>query len=149
MTRSRATATPSHAATVAAAGQAQQPYILVVDDDPGIRAFVQLTLQGEGYNVATAANGREALSRVAQRTPDVVFLDLAMPVMTGWQFHDCLRASGIMSPVVYMSAGYAAAEEAARHGAEGHLAKPFELEDLLRVAARFAPLPPRTDASPR
>ena len=112
--------------------------VLVVDDDPFIRGFIQATLRAEGYAVATAPNGEEALEHVACHPPAVVLLDLSMPVMNGWQFQQRLREQGTPIPLVFMSAGYHAQEEAERHGAAGHLAKPFELDDLLQVVRRFA-----------
>lgn len=111
---------------------------MVVDDDPGIRGFMQAVLRHEGYGVITAANGQQALEVMRDRHPAVAFLDLAMPVMNGWELHDRLRAMGDHVPVVYMTAGYQACEEAQQHGADGYLSKPFELDDLLRITARFA-----------
>ncbi len=112
--------------------------VLVVDDDLFIRDFIQATLQSEGYGVATAANGQEALQWVRTHQPAVVLLDLSMPVMNGWQFQQQLREQGSPIPVVFMTAGYHAEEEAVRHGAAGHLAKPFELDELLRIVHHFA-----------
>lgn len=113
-------------------------HVLVVDDDPGIRGFILMTLRAEGYSVTAAANGHQALECVADRMPDVVLLDLSMPLMNGWQFQQCLRDLSIDVPLVFMTAGYSARTEAERHGAAGYLAKPFEVEDLLDTVARFA-----------
>lgn len=107
--------------------------ILVVDDDPDIRHVVEAILKGEGYRVTTATNGRQAWERIAQQRPDVVLLDLQMPVMTGWELLDLLREQGVQVPIVVMTAGYRAKAESERHGTAGHLAKPFELGDLLAV----------------
>ena len=100
-------------------------HVLIVDDDPGIRGFIQMTLQAEGYSVATAANGREALERIAAQRPHVILLDLAMPVMNGWQLHDRLRQLGLSIPVVFMTAGFSARAEAEARRVAGYLAKPF------------------------
>src|SRR5438034_11654037 len=60
--------------------------VLVVDDSRGVRDAVRMVLEGEGYEVATAANGAEALERIeAEAQPDVMLLDLQMPVMDGWE----------------------------------------------------------------
>lgn len=116
-------------------------HVLVVDDDPGIRGFLQAILQAEGFTVATAANGQEGLDEVAARRPDVVLLDLAMPVLNGWQFQARLRAQRRDIPVVFMSAGHNAAIEARQHRAAGHLTKPFAVEEMLALVAHLARVP--------
>jgi CheY-like chemotaxis protein len=110
--------------------------ILVVDDDPDIRSVVEAILSGEGYRVTTAANGRLAWEAISQQQPNVVLLDLQMPVMTGWELLDLLREQGMQVPIVVMTAGYRAKAEAERHGAAGHLAKPFDLDELLATVER-------------
>ncbi len=112
-------------------------HILVVDDDDGIRDLIKMTLELEGYSVAVAANGRDALDRIADERPMVVLLDLMMPIMTGWEVLARLRTSGLGIPVVFMTAGFRANSEAERHHADGHLAKPFDIDDLLSVVERF------------
>jgi CheY-like chemotaxis protein len=114
-------------------------HVLIVDDDPGIRGFIQMTLRAEGYSVAVAANGKQGLDRVAERRPDVVLLDLSMPIMNGWQFQEQLQADGVDIPIIFMTGGYSARAEAERHGAAGHLSKPFEVEDLLATVSAFTP----------
>ncbi len=113
--------------------------VLVVDDDPAIRRAVGMMLEDEGYDVATAANGREALDQIAESAPSVVLLDLQMPEMDGWQLQRRLRELHLDVPVVFMTAGYRARAEAERHQAAGYLAKPFDMDDLLSTVARFVP----------
>ena len=122
---------------MAPAGQASA-HILVVDDDAAIRQTICDILESEGYSVAVAGDGRDALARIAEQQPSLVLLDLQMPVMTGWDVLTQLRQQGANVPVVFMTAGYRAKTEAERHNAEGHLGKPFEMDDLLRLVARFA-----------
>ena len=110
--------------------------ILVVDDDD-IRELVALVLADEGYEVATAPDGRQALDLIARQPPCLVLLDLNLPVMSGWEVHAHLRQAAPALPVVYMTAGGIAREEARRHAAAGYLAKPFDLTDLLATVARF------------
>ncbi len=112
-------------------------HVLVVDDDPDIRAVIARVLEDEGFRAATAANGREALARIATDPPAVVLLDLNMPIMTGWEVQAWLRDQRIATAVVFMTAGEQACREAARHGADDCLPKPFALDDLLRVVLRF------------
>jgi len=111
--------------------------VLVVDDDAAVREFVPTVLSAAGYRVLTAAHGGEALERIARQRPDVVLLDLAMPVMDGWQVRWALRAQGVHVPLIFMSAGYNARLEAERHNANGYLDKPFTSADLVAVVARF------------
>lgn len=111
--------------------------ILVVDDDPDIRTLVHMVLEEEGYDVMAAGDGREALTRVQQRQPALILLDLNMPVMSGWELHEELRSRQIGVPVVYMTAAQRARSEAESHGAQGYLAKPFGLNELLATVERF------------
>jgi two-component system, chemotaxis family, chemotaxis protein CheY len=120
-----------------AQAQVQAPHVLVVDDDDGIRGTIAEILESEGYDVATAVNGLAALARIAERAPSLILLDLQMPGMSGWEVLGRLREQGTRIPVVFMTAGYRAQAEAARHNAEGHLGKPFEMDDLLAVVARL------------
>lgn len=114
-----------------------QAHVLVVDDAPTIRSLVSIILESEGYHVTTAANGKEALERIAIDPPDLVLLDLVMPVMSGWELQEALRARSCTIPVVLMSADQRARAEAARHGAGGCLPKPFDPDVLLQTVARF------------
>src|SRR5438874_2382514 len=100
--------------------------ILVVDDDADIRNMVEFILADAGYVVTTAADGRAALDAVLHQLPDVILLDLNMPVMTGWEFQEELRRRGIPVPVIFMTAGQRAREEAQRYQVAGYLMKPFD-----------------------
>ena len=108
-------------------------HILVVDDDPGIRQVVTMALRDDDYTVQEAANGLEALDRIAESPPALVLLDLQMPVMTGWQVLANLETQQIRVPVVIMTAAYRARAEAERLRAAGYLAKPFDLASLYAV----------------
>jgi CheY-like chemotaxis protein len=112
--------------------------VLVVDDEPDIVAFIRLALESEGYTVATAAHGQEALHAIAAGTPALILLDLNMPVMTGWELHERLRRTAPEIPVVFMTAGSAAYIEAEKHRAAGYLIKPFDLARLYDTVERFA-----------
>lgn len=116
-------------------------HVLVVDDDPGIRQVIESILADEGYEVATATNGREALDQIATQPPAVVLLDLNMPVMSGWELTAQVQERGLDVPLVFMTAGARAQAEAERHHAAGYLPKPFDMDHLLRTVARFAPDP--------
>src|SRR5262249_27660442 len=79
--------------------------VLVVDDDADVRGMLAQVLELEGYDVVTAADGREALRRLEERRPFLVLLDLMMPGMNGWQFRaEQLKQPGIADvPVVVLS----------------------------------------------
>jgi CheY-like chemotaxis protein len=79
---------------------------LVVEDELDLREAIADLLELEGYRVATAANGREALDQLAAKTPGIVLLDLMMPVVDGWQVLDAMRRDERLRgvPVVVISA---------------------------------------------
>jgi DNA-binding response OmpR family regulator len=117
--------------------------VLVVDDDDTIRAIVAEVLEFEGYEVAIAANGREALEHVRRGQPDVVVVDLMMPVMNGWEFLEACCKEKLFdgTPVVVMSAHHSLAETGPRLGANACIAKPFDLDVLLGTVERLVRRP--------
>ncbi len=120
------------------------PDILVVDDSPGIVEAVTQVLDEEGYRVRTAANGREALCRVIERLPDVILLDLMMPIMDGWEFVARLKKlpNGGKPRIVLLSAVRGLELEADGTRADDWLGKPFTVEDLLdKVASALHQVP--------
>src|SRR5688500_90776 len=120
-----------------AGGDGQHDTVLVVDDDTSILDTVSSILTGEGYYVVSAATGEEALEAVARKQPALMLLDMRMPVMDGWAVARALRERGIKVPIVVMTAAESAKRWADEVGAEGFLAKPFGLDDLLATVARF------------
>ncbi|MBI3522063.1 MAG: response regulator [Chloroflexi bacterium] len=108
--------------------------VLVVDDDDGIRDFVTSALSEEGYAVDEAADGAEALAHASSWDPDLILLDMRMPVMDGWEFARTYRDKpGKHAPIVIVTAALDVAKDAREIGADGFLAKPFQLDDLLRL----------------
>ncbi|MEU8550277.1 response regulator transcription factor [Streptomyces roseoverticillatus] len=118
--------------------------VLVVDDDPDVRAAVADALTVEGYDVREAADGLAALSSVAAAPPGAVVLDLAMPVLDGLAVCRRLRALGDRTPVLVLTARDAVADRVAGldAGADDYLVKPFALDELL---ARLRALLRRAD----
>lgn len=110
--------------------------VLVVDDDRSILDTVEAILEGEGHQVVTASGGREALALARTWQPTLVLLDMRMPVMDGWAVARALREAGSTIPIVVMTAAESAKRWADEIGAAGHLAKPFELDDLIACVAR-------------
>ena|ERR1700761_3492073 len=115
--------------------------ILIVEDDPDILSSLAEVIREEGYVVETAANGYQALARLAAGMPDLIFLDLMMPLMDGWKFMETARQRfpEMRAPVVLLSAVHGLREEAGRLGVIAFLPKPFDLEDVTRVAHRLCP----------
>ncbi len=99
--------------------------VLVVDDDPDIRELLFTALEDEGFEVVPAGNGQEALTIIQSFRPDVIILDLMMPVMDGWQFANELRARDEEIPLVLLSAA-------------DIIENPFDLAELLPKIARVA-----------
>lgn len=97
--------------------------VLVVDDSANVRETLRTLLEGEGCRVTTAANGEEALARLAEARPALVLTAVQMPVMTGWELHDALRARRSHIPVVVMSLRPDLRAEAAAHHVDGWLAQ--------------------------
>jgi two-component system response regulator MprA len=114
--------------------------VLIVDDDPGILDVLEQALSGEGYRVVRASNGCEALARLGGVAPDVILVDLMMPVMDGWQFVRECRSLGVCNdtPVIILSAARSLAETAETLGVQAVVPKPFDLEELLHLVAACA-----------
>ena len=123
------------------------PLVLVVDDDPDILDAVCDILEGEGYRIARARHGAEALARISEQRPSIILLDLMMPVMDGLTFARALRErpADARIPIVVISAD-GNPQRAAAIGAQGYLAKPFDIEALLAQVAAAAGLPSASGA---
>jgi CheY-like chemotaxis protein len=117
--------------------------ILVVDDDPDLREFLGLMLTSMGFEVTSAANGREALDDMEGHDPDLILLDMKMPVMNGWEFCRALEGRDSRPPIVVLTAAPDPGGRAAEVHAEGWLGKPFEYADLEAIVRRFAKSPAR------
>lgn len=113
--------------------------ILVVDDDPTILATVSEVLDMEGFAVMTATNGAEALVALDQRLPSLILLDMRMPVLDGWGFMRAVRERGLSLTVVVMTAAADARRWGREIGAEGVLAKPFDIDELVRAVQLWRP----------
>jgi CheY-like chemotaxis protein len=108
------------------------PRVLIVDDDEDIREFMVILLQSYGYDTSAAANGAEALDRIAQERPCVILLDVMMPVMDGWEFRTRQLADPGLAeiPVVCLTAMFDPSEVVSRLRVRC-LRKPVEFPLLL------------------
>ena len=113
--------------------------VLIVDDNEDIRETLSLLLEDGGDTVLTAPDGREALRCLRLRPlPDVVILDLMMPVMSGWEMREeMLRDPAVASiPTIVMTGDRSWSVEAGRLHAAASLAKPFEAEEMFSALDR-------------
>ena len=102
--------------------------ILVVDDDPDMREFLRLMLTSMGFEVTSAANGQQALDAIERHDPDLILLDMKMPVMDGWEFCRALESRNVRPPIVVLTA---APDPAARAAAVSYTH--LTLPTILRV----------------
>jgi two-component system response regulator MprA len=125
---------------------ADQPHVLVVDDDAKIAAALRRALIYEGYQVEVAPDGAIALARARERMPDLAILDVMMPGIDGLEVTRRLRAEGDL-PILMLTAkdGTADRVRGLDSGADDYLVKPFAYEELLaRVRALLRRRAPRT-----
>ena len=122
--------------------------VLVVEDDQNIRELLQLYLEKEGYAVTVAADGGQGLAKYRSIKPDLVLLDVMMPVMDGWAVCRAIRSEG-QTPVIMLTAKGETDDKVAglKSGADDYITKPFEMKEVLarmeavlRRADRTAPV---------
>ena len=107
--------------------------VLLVDDEPSIIKLARLDLEREGFRIDSARDGEAALEKVAQQHPALVVLDVMLPGVSGHDLCRELRANGVTSPVLMLTARYGDDEEvhALDTGADDFLSKPFSYAVLL------------------
>jgi CheY-like chemotaxis protein len=109
--------------------------VLSVEDDPAIQSLITDVLEEEGYRVLNARNGAEAIELLDRTRPDVVVLDLLMPVMHGWEFMETYaeRTGGAKIPIVVVSVNAVLPRSFDRFGVRSCISKPFRINDLLQA----------------
>jgi len=117
--------------------------VLVVDDDPPLRRMLERTLKAEGFEVTLAPDGGAALVQAERSAPDVIVLDVAMPVLDGLAVCRRLRGKGLPTPILMLTARDAVPDRVAglEAGADDYLVKPFAMQELI---ARIRALARRT-----
>ncbi len=115
------------------AGTTPKPRVLVVDDDRAVRESLRRSLEFNGYDVAVAADGAEALASMGLANPDVVIMDVMMPRLDGIESTRALRKAGNDVPILVLTARDAVGDrvEGLDAGADDYLTKPFALAELL------------------
>jgi DNA-binding response OmpR family regulator len=112
--------------------------VLIVDDEPDVLLLLRVNLEAAGYQTVLAADGETALSRIDDSEPEVVLLDIMMPVMDGWGVLRALSARDNAPRVVVVSAKSSDRDivRALTAGALDYITKPFDPDDLVDVVAR-------------
>ena len=106
--------------------------VLVVEDDKNICELLKMYLEKEGYTVTLAADGGEGLNKFRTIKPDLVLLDVMMPVMNGWDVCKAIRAES-RTPIIMLTAKSETDDKVAglKSGADDYITKPFEMKELL------------------
>jgi two-component system cell cycle response regulator DivK len=121
--------------------KSERPRVLLVDDYPDAREMYTEYLKFSGFDVVEAGNGMEALQRAMDEAPDIILMDLSLPVMDGWEATRRLKANRQTAsiPVIALT-GHALAgisEAAKRAGCDAFVTKPCLPEDLVREIKRL------------
>jgi len=117
--------------------------IVFCEDDPMIQKLIQAAMRGSGHDLHIASDGEEGLALIRRVRPDLIFSDVSMPKLDGFQLGDALKASpetaGI--PLIFVTASVQRAQiaEAEQHGAAAVLPKPFTMAELRARVAEFLP----------
>ncbi len=113
------------------------PRVLVVDDEPQVVWVLRFGLESEGYDVATARNGVEALEQISIHRPELMVLDVMMPKMDGWTvLRELAKLPAAERPRVVMVTALASVDDKAKAtalGADAYVPKPFDVDELLQV----------------
>jgi len=117
--------------------------IVFCEDDPMIQKLIQAAMRGSGHDLHIASDGEEGLALIRRVRPDLIFSDVSMPKLDGFQLGDALKAApetaGI--PLIFVTASVQRAQiaEAEQHGAAAVLPKPFTMAELRARVAEFLP----------
>jgi two-component system OmpR family response regulator len=112
---------------------APMPKLLVVDDEPNILELLGASLRYEGFEIATAPNGREAMELARTFKPDALVVDVMMPIMNGFDMTRRMRADGMRAPVLFLTARDATDDKVTglTLGGDDYVTKPFSLDELV------------------
>jgi CheY-like chemotaxis protein len=115
--------------------------ILVADDDPDILSIVSMSLETQGYTVHKATNGREAVDLARQHHPDLILMDMMMPVVSGYEAVGELKADATTREIVIVGLSAKAMatdmERATDVGIDGYITKPFRIAQVLTVVESY------------
>jgi len=115
--------------------------ILVADDDPDILSIVSMSLESQGYAVHRAVNGREAVDLARQHHPDLILMDMMMPIVSGYEAVKELKADDDTRDIVIVGLSAKAMatdmERASDVGIDGYITKPFRIAQVLSVVDTY------------
>lgn len=114
--------------------------ILIAEDEKGITGFLKQGLEEEGYDIITAANGKEAYDVASKQKPDLILLDWMMPGYTGIEVCRAIRATDTRTPIIFLTAKDTVQEtiEGLKAGANDYIKKPFSFQELVeRIKIHF------------
>ena len=114
--------------------------IMLIDDEESMRILMKHILTECGYEFVSACEGQEGLSMIAHEKPDIIILDVMMPIMSGFQVCRKIREAGIIVPIIFLSAksDIIDKEEGFEAGGNDYIAKPFDHRELvLRIKAHL------------
>jgi CheY-like chemotaxis protein len=115
--------------------------ILVADDDPDILSIVSMSLETQGYTVHKATNGREAVDLAREHHPDLILMDMMMPVVSGYEPVGELKADASTRDIVIVGLSAKAMatdmERATDAGIDGYITKPFRIAQVLSVVESY------------
>ena len=114
--------------------------VLVVEDEAYLCELIGDVIESEGHTVRKASNGLEALERIKERKPQLILLDLMMPIMDGWEFMYALRANPEWDgmPIVIITAIYDVKRTQEETGAMAVLTKPFDIDQIIEIVRHYA-----------
>jgi excisionase family DNA binding protein len=124
-------------------GSRPGPLVLIVDDDPGLRRYVRVSLEAEGYAVREAGSAEEGLAALDEEPPELILLDVMMPQVDGWEMlRRVQERHGVGAIPVIMFSGRVeeGAAEAASRGAQKFVGKPFDPEQLVESTKQLLPV---------
>ncbi len=117
--------------------------VMVIDDSKTIRRTAEMLLKKEGCEVITAVDGFEALAKISDQQPEIIFVDIMMPRLDGYQTCALIKSNRMFrsTPVIMLSSKDGIFDKAKGRivGAEQYLTKPFTRDELLGAIRRYAP----------
>jgi DNA-binding response OmpR family regulator len=114
-----------------------QPWVLIVEDEDGLREILEINFRAAGYGVIAAANGVDGWQQFDRERPDLLVLDLNLPQMSGFRLLELVRSESDVPVLILTAYDFAEAEEVARHRPDAFVKKPFDVGNLIEVANRL------------
>jgi DNA-binding response OmpR family regulator len=120
-----------------------EPVVLIVDDNPDILLLLETNLRRAGFGIVKAGDGEMALRAIQEDRPDVVLLDLMMPVLDGWGVMERLAGKPDAPPIIIISAATSQTnvDRAYEMGAVGYITKPFSLAEMVEKISQVLAAP--------